>query len=93
MHTKFEWPTIPYIMINARLHTTNTTHNKTKHQHHELPRPPASSGFSFIGKCDPGILLDQTQSTQHSYVIFIDETNEFFILSTIILQASDQRAC
>jgi hypothetical protein len=33
------------------------------------------------------------QSPQHSNVIIIDETNIFFILLTIILQASDRRTC
>ena len=35
------------------------------------------------------MLHDQSQSTQHGDVIFIDETNIFFILLTIIQQASD----
>jgi hypothetical protein len=73
-----------------QLHTTNTTHTKTKkHQHHDLPCTPASSGFNFIGEWDCHVLHDQSQSPQHGDVIFIDETNIFFILLTIILQASD----
>jgi hypothetical protein len=34
---------------------------------------------------------NQSQSTQHSYVISIDETNIFFILLTIILLVLDWR--
>ncbi len=59
---------------------------------HDLPRPLASSGFSFIGKCDCRMLRNRSQSTQHSDEISIDEPNMFFILLTIILQVLDQRA-
>jgi hypothetical protein len=38
------------------------------------------------------MMHDQSQSTQHGGVIFIDETNIFFILLTIILQFLDWRA-
>jgi hypothetical protein len=37
-------------------------------------------------------LRDWSQSPQHGNVIFIDENDIFFILLTIILQASDWRA-
>ncbi len=67
-------------------------HKKQKHQHHDLPRLLASSGFTFIGECDCCMLHNQSQSTQHSDVIFIDETNIFFILLTIILQVLDRHA-
>ncbi len=67
-------------------------HKKQKHQHHNLPRPLASSSFNFIGECDCRMLCNWSQSTQHGAVIFIDETNIFFILLTIILQVLDQLA-
>ncbi len=67
-------------------------HEKQKHQHHDLPRPLASSGFKFIGECDHRMLRNWSQSTQHGDVNFIDEPNIFFILLTIILQVLDRRA-
>ncbi len=74
-------------------YTQPTQHNKKqKHQHHDLPRPLASSGFNFIGECGRHVLRNQYQSTQHGDVIFIDEANVFFILWTIILQVLDMRA-
>ncbi len=75
------------------LHTSNTTPKKQKHRHHhDLPWPLASSNFNFIGECDCHTLRIWSQSTQHGNVIFIDETNKFLILLTIILQVLDQRA-
>ena len=67
-------------------------HKKQKHQHHDLPQPLASGGFNFIGECDCRMLRNWPLSTQHGNVNFIDETNIFFILLTIILQASDRHA-
>ncbi len=61
-------------------------HKKQKHQHLDLPRLLASSGFEFIGECDCRMLRNWPLSMQHGNVIFIDETNIFFILLTIILQ-------
>ncbi len=92
MHAKFEWHTIHHDECGYTHNQHNTRKNK-KHWHHDLPCPLASSGFNLIGECDHLILCDQSQSPQHGDVIFIDETNIFFILLTIILQASDQRAC
>ena len=77
--------------IIMRLHTTNTTPEKSKHRHHYLPQPLVSRGFTFIGECDHCMLHNQSQSMQHGNVIF-DETNIFFILLTIILQVLDQHA-
>ncbi len=67
-------------------------HKKQKHQHHDLPQPLASSGFNFVGECDCRMMRNWSQSTQHGNVIFIDKTNIFFILLTIILQVLDWRA-
>jgi hypothetical protein len=53
-------------------------HKKQKQQHHDLPRPLASGRFNFIGECDCRMLRNQSQSTQHGDVIFIDETNILF---------------
>jgi hypothetical protein len=75
-----------------QLHTTNTTPQKTKTKHHDLPQPLASSGFNFIGECDRHMLRNRSQSMQRGDVIFIDETNIFFILLTIILQVLDRHA-
>ncbi len=66
-------------------------HKKQKHQNHDLPQPLASSSFNFIGECDCHMLRNWSQSTQHGDVIFIDETNIFFILLTIILQVLPSR--
>jgi hypothetical protein len=79
-------------MINAITHNQRNT-KKQNHQHHYLPRPPASSGFNFIGECNRRVLCNQSQSLQYGDVIFIDESNIFFILLSIILQASDLHAC
>ncbi len=74
-------------------YTQPTQHHKLqKHQHHDLPLLLSSSGFNFIGECDCRMLHDWSQSTQHSNVIFIDETIIFFILLTIILQVLDRHA-
>ncbi len=71
-------------------YTQITQHQKKKkHQHHDLPCPPASRSFNFIGECNYHILHNWSWSKQHGDVIFIDETNIFFILLTIIQQASD----
>ncbi len=67
-------------------------HKKQKHWHHDLPWPLASSGFNYIGECDPHMLRDRSQSTHHGNLTFIDETNVFFILLTIILHVLDRRA-
>ncbi len=61
-------------------------HKKQKHRHHDLPRPLASGGFNFIGEFNHCMLCDWSQSMQHGDVIFINETNIFFIFLTIILQ-------
>ncbi len=83
-----------WITCDTSCNYTQPTQNhiKQKHRHHDLPRPLASSGFNFIDECDCRMLRNWSQSTQHSDVIFIDETNIFFILSTIILQVLDQHA-
>ncbi len=65
-------------------------HNKQKHWHYDLPRPLTSSGFNFIGECDCRMFCNQSQSTQHGDLIFIDETNIFFILLNIILRVLDR---
>jgi hypothetical protein len=67
-------------------------HKKQKHWHHDLPQPLASSSFNFIGECDRHMFCNWSQSTQPGNVIFIDETNIFFILLNIILQVLDRRA-
>jgi hypothetical protein len=86
MRAKFEWPAIHHPI-------THNQHNfKKKHQHHDLPQPLASSCFNFLDECDCRMLRDWSQSMQHRDVIFIDETNIFFILLTIILQVLDLRA-
>ena len=85
MLPKFEWPAIHHAITQPTQH-----HKKQKHQHHDLPWPLASSGFDFIGECDRHMLHNRSQTTQHGNVIFIDETNIFFILLTIILQVLDR---
>jgi hypothetical protein len=63
-----------------QLHTTNTTPQKQKHLHHDLPQPLASSGFNFIGECDCRMLRKRSHTTQHGDVIFIDETPTYFFI-------------
>jgi hypothetical protein len=67
-------------------------HKKQKHRHHDLPQPLAFSSFNFLGEYDCHMLHDWSQSRQHGDVFFIDETDIFFILLTIILQVLDRRA-
>jgi hypothetical protein len=63
-----------------------------KHQHHESPRPPASSGFKLIGKFDRRTSRDRPRSPQCCYVFLIDYTNFSFIYLTINLCAAAQCA-
>ncbi len=83
-----------WMTCNASCDYTQPTqhHKKQKHRTHDLPRPLASSGFNFICECECHMLCNWSQSTQDGNVIFIDETNIFFILLTIILQDLDRRA-
>ncbi len=85
-------PSLNDLLYIMQLHTTNTTPQKQKHQHHDLPWLLASRGFNFIGECDHHMLSNRSQSMQNGNVIFTDETNIFFILLTIILQVLDRRA-
>jgi hypothetical protein len=59
-----------------QLHTTNTTPQKTKTPAVTMISPdrwlPAAL---IIGECDCRMLRDQSQSTQHGDVAFIDDTN------------------
>ena len=73
---------------------STTTHRATskKHRHHDLPHPPASSGFNFTGECNRRTLRNRYQSPQHGNAIFLCQTNFFFILLTIILCAADRCA-
>ncbi len=71
---------------------TQHTH-KQKHPHHDLPYLPASSGLNFIGEWDCCLLCNQSWSLQQGNKKFIDETDIFFILLTLILQASDRCTC
>ena len=53
-------------------HHTLPQHRTTskKHQHHDLPRPPASSGSNLTGECDRRTSHDRYQSPQHGDAIF-----------------------
>ena len=75
-------------------HHTQPQHRTTskKHQHHDLPRSPASSGSNLTGECDRRTSHDRYRSPQHGDAIFLCETNFSFILLTIILYAADRRA-
>jgi hypothetical protein len=73
-------------------YTQPTQHHNKKHWQYDLPWLLASTGFNFIGECDRCMLCNWSQSKQHGDVIFIDETNIFFIILTIILQVLDRRA-
>ncbi len=83
-----------WMTCNTSCNYTQPTqhHKKQKHQHHDLPQLLASSSFNFIGECDCCMLHDWSQSTQHGNVNFIDETNIFFILLTVVLQVLDRHA-
>ncbi len=58
-------------------HTAPAT--SKKHRHHDLPRPPASSGFNFTGECDRRTSCDRYRSSQYGDAIFLHETNCFFL--------------
>jgi hypothetical protein len=66
------------------VHTTQpTTQNKEhlkKHQHHDPPRPLASSNFKLIGECDRLMFHGGARSLKHGGAIFLSEINTFFIL-------------
>jgi hypothetical protein len=84
MLAKFEWPAIHHAI-------THNQHNTTKNKNTNSKFSP-TAGFQrlyFIGECDCRVLQNWSQSTQHGNAIFIDETNIFFILLTIILQVLD----
>jgi hypothetical protein len=75
--------------------TASRTHNNTqhttkniKHRHHGPPKLPASSGSNFTGECNCITLRNQSRSSQHGDVHFIDDTNFSFIYFTIILICS-----
>ena len=74
----------------------HTTQQQAKKQQNigtmALHNPPAPSGFNFRGKCDRRTSRDLSRSSRSGDVIFIDVTNKTFILFTIILCASAQRA-
>ena len=69
---------------------TQHTHKYIKHRHHGPPKPPASRGSIFRGECDRCTSRDQSQSSQHGNVLFIDDTNFSFIYLTNILCAAAQ---
>ncbi len=50
--------------------TTNITSSTHKNQHHDPPRPSASSGFKIIGECDRPTSHGDAQSRQHGDAIF-----------------------
>ena len=65
--------------------TTHNTQTKIKHRHHSPPKPPASRSSNFTGECNCCTSSNRSQSSQHSDVLFIDETNFSFINLTAIL--------
>ena len=75
-------------------HHTLPQHRTTSkiHQHHDLPRPPASSGSNLTGECDRRTSRDRYRSPQHGDAMFLSEANFFYILLTIIPYAGDRRA-
>ncbi len=78
-----------------RATNTTTTHNQ-KHKNSTTmvpPCPPASSGFNLLGKCDCHTLRDRLRMLQYGDTLFVDETNIFFILLTIIVQANNWLVC
>ena len=78
--------------LTASQQQHTTTQKNINHHHHGPPKPPASRGSNFTGKCNHRTPSDQSQSLQHSDVLFIDETNFSFINSTAILCETAQRA-
>ena len=50
-------------------HNTHRTTSK-KHQHHDLPRPPASSGSNWTGECDCRTSRNWYRSPQHGNAFF-----------------------
>ena len=71
--------------------TQHTTKN-IKHHHHGPPKLPASNGSVFTGEYNCRTLCNQSRSSQHGNITYIDKTYCSVILFTIILQAVAWRA-
>ena len=54
--------------------------------------PPAPSGSNWIGKCDHRTSRNRSRWFRCGDVFYIDKTNLFFILLTIVLFASARRS-
>jgi len=89
--TVLDVSTLDYSRDTTRNHNTHRT-TSGKHRHHDLPRPPASSGSNFTCECVRLTSRDRYRSPQHGDAMFLSETNFFYILLTIIPYAADRRA-
>ncbi len=81
-----------HLRTNRLSHTQQRTTTTTKHHHHGPPKPPASNGSNFTGEYNCHTLRDQSRSSQHGDITYIDKTYCSIILFTIILQAVAWRA-
>ena len=82
---------LEHTTTKTHIHTTHKTKNNIQHRHHGPPKPPASNGSNVTGECNRRTLRDQSRSSQHGDVLFIDNTTFSFIYLTIILCAVAQR--
>ena len=66
----------PPVSLNRKPYLNrHTLHNTKKQRHHDLPCPPASSGFKFKGKCDRHTSRDCALPAQHRNAFFKCLTN------------------
>ena len=66
----------PPVSLNRKPYLNRRTlHNTKKQRHHDLPCPPASSGFKFKGKCDRHTSRDCALPAQHGNAFFKCLTN------------------
>ena len=85
---------------NGALSSSLSDHNpppqqtlETKNTVTMIPHdPPAPSGSNWIGKCDHRTSCNRSRWFRCGDVFYIDKTNLFFILLTIVLFASAHRS-
>ena len=90
-------PTVGATALSPPLSLTtihhHNTHWKQKNTFTMIPHdPPAPSGSNWIGKCDHRTSRNRSRWFRCGDVFYIDKTNLFFILLTIVLFASARRS-
>ena len=90
-------PTVGATALSPPLSLTTThhhnTHWKQKNTVTMIPHdPPAPRGSNWIGKCNHRTSRNRSRWFRCGNVFYIDKTNLFFILLTIVLFASARRS-